>query len=171
MGRPPSHGESGPNSTPEYLTWKHMLHRCRSSEPQKARTYRNRGISVCPQWKKSYPAFLSYIGRKPSPDCTLDRIDNERGYEPGNVRWATQKEQANNRRDSLLTVRGVTLTRNAWSKKFGVPQSIIKSRLNFGWRPEDAVKKPPFRSGLRSEGKKRPSTWTSKTKTVNYKTH
>jgi len=60
-----------------------------------------RGISVCDEWRNSFAAFHSYIGDKPTPKHSLDRINNDGNYEPGNVKWSTPKEQANNRRNSL----------------------------------------------------------------------
>lgn len=129
-----------------------MLHRCRSKEKTKARIYRNRGISVCDEWTRSFTAFLDYVGRKPSPQHTLDRIENEKGYCPGNVRWALPKEQSNNRRDTILEVNGIKKSFLEWSKVYGVPQRNIRTRIASGWDPKVAIAHPLFRSGPRSVG-------------------
>lgn len=82
-----------------------MKRRC--SEPKHVgwALYGGRGIRVCPEWMASFDAFYAHIGPKPSPRHSVDRIDNSRGYEPGNVRWATPKEQSRNRRPSFLLIR------------------------------------------------------------------
>jgi hypothetical protein len=60
--------------------------------------YFDRGIRVCPEWERSFEAFLAHVGIKPDKALSLDRIDNDRGYEPGNVRWATASQQRCNQR-------------------------------------------------------------------------
>lgn len=90
-----SHGQSLP--TPEYTAWANMKSRCRP-EFKERHLYFDRGIRVCREWSDSFEAFLAHIGPKPSPELSLDRIDNDRGYEPGNVRWATASEQRSNQR-------------------------------------------------------------------------
>jgi hypothetical protein len=78
-------------------TYASMKRRCNSPSHPKFIHYGARGIRVCDEWNKSFIAFAKYIGSKPSPDLSIDRINNNGNYEPGNVRWATMKEQQNNK--------------------------------------------------------------------------
>lgn len=92
------HGKYG---TAEYQAWQAMKWRVKCARPEIARVYRDRGISVHPAWVKSFEDFLSHIGLMPKPGLTLDRENNELGYVPGNVRWATWEVQANNKRKKV----------------------------------------------------------------------
>jgi hypothetical protein len=95
------HGESS-DPTPEYEAWHQMKSRCLNPADKRYQQYGARGIGVCEQWIYSYGNFLAYMGRRPSPDYSLDRIDNDGNYEPGNCRWATRSEQQQNKRVSIL---------------------------------------------------------------------
>ena len=92
-----THGESNRgNPTPEYAAWAAMKQRCTNRNAPPFIHYGARGISVCERWMNSFEAFLADVGRRPSPKHSIDRIDNDGDYEPGNVRWATRKEQRAN---------------------------------------------------------------------------
>lgn len=120
------HGLSG---TPEWATWADMRKRCREHSG-----YAGRGIVVDPRWEV-FENFIADMGRRPSPDHSIDRIDNDGNYEPGNCRWATRKEQARNRRsNALLTHVGRTQTIAAWAENTGVKPNTIWMRVHvLGW--------------------------------------
>jgi hypothetical protein len=86
---------------PEYRAWLLMKNRCLSQKSGSWKLYGGRGISVYSEWVKSFDSFYDYIGARPSKECSLDRIDNNGNYEPGNVRWATRSTQGINRRKPI----------------------------------------------------------------------
>ena len=88
----------GERDTKEHRAWWHMRSRCLNPKHTDFAYYAGRGITVCERWRNSYALFLADVGRAPSPKHSLDRIDNNGNYEPGNVRWATWSEQMRNRR-------------------------------------------------------------------------
>jgi hypothetical protein len=100
-GRVPHHGHTvGRTTTPTYRAWVNMIRRCTDPNHDSYPNYGGRGVSVCPEWRHSFASFLSAMGDKPGPIYSLDRIDNDGDYEPGNCRWATRIQQRANRRDS-----------------------------------------------------------------------
>jgi hypothetical protein len=111
-----------------------------------ARYYYDRGIRVHKSWRGSrgFERFRVHVGRPPTRAHSLDRIDNDRGYEPGNVRWATAKQQGRNKRSNkLITVNGISRTYSEWAEIAGVSRQCIRQRLARGWTPAEAVLKGP----------------------------
>ena len=82
----------------EFRAWANMLTRCYNLRLPAAKHYSGRGIGVCDRWRHSYENFLADMGRRPSSELSLDRINNDLGYSPDNCRWATRSEQMKNRR-------------------------------------------------------------------------
>lgn len=123
----------GMHNTPEYFRWLSMKARCTNPENPRYADYGGRGITVCKRWMHSFEAFLSDVGERPTPEHSIDRIDNDRGYEPTNVRWATKQEQANNRRDNVrVTFNGETRTLAGWARLAGVTPEAVAWRHKHG---------------------------------------
>ena len=104
------HSAGGPTPMPEYEVWKGMISRCENPKHNAYHNYGARGIEVCDEWRHDYAAFFAHIGPRPTPLHTVDRIDNNLGYAPGNVRWATRAEQRLNQRPITHCRRGHELT-------------------------------------------------------------
>lgn len=128
-----THGESswhGHSATSEYRIWNGIIGRCENPNNSRYADYGGRGISVCPEWRVSFSAFLQYIGRRPSPAHSLDRIESNGNYEPGNVRWATSIEQNRNRRSvALVDIDDTPLGFAAAAQHLAMP--IASLRKNF----------------------------------------
>jgi hypothetical protein len=135
------HGRAGQTS-PEYKAWTAMVRRCSDPHTQMYSEYGGRGIKVCDRWQ-DLAAFMSDMGPRPSPQHSIDRIDNDGDYEPSNCRWATSKEQMNNRRCSrFLTFAGRTQTLAQWATEKGVGWHVIDCRIKRGWSVERAIGTP-----------------------------
>jgi hypothetical protein len=126
---------------PEYRSWQNMISRCYNVNLPCYKDYGGRGIKVCKRWRDSFENFFADVGKKPSSKHSLDRFPhNNRGYKPGNVRWATCIEQSQNtRRNVALTFRGKTHCMSKWARIVGINYRTIRSRLNRGWSTHDAL--------------------------------
>lgn len=128
----------------EYKVWAGIKRRCLNPRDQSYVHYGAVGVTICPQWADSFETFLADVGTRPSPQHTIDRIDNSNGYEPDNCRWATRAEQNRNKRNNrFLTFRGKTQTIAEWSRETGLHHSLIQCRLSLGWSVEAALTRPP----------------------------
>lgn len=141
--------------TPEYRAWQTMRLRCTNPRNRAWKDYGGRGITICDAWLSDPAAFIAHIGPKPSPKHELDRIDNSRGYEPGNVRWATRKENCRNRRSNVrLTLDGQTRSLVEWCEHYGVPRDTARKRLVNGWPADAAVSVKPRHKNPNGAGRR-----------------
>lgn len=133
----------GRRQTPEYGVWCNIIQRCENPKSSHFEYYGGRGIGICQAWRKSFPTFLMDVGERPSPDHQIERIDTNKGYEPGNCRWATRKEQMNNtRRNRRLTLNGETLTVPQWNERLRFKHGVIFQRIRRGWSVERILTTP-----------------------------
>lgn len=126
--------------TVEYKTWKRIKARCGNPKNPSFHRYGGRGIKVCPEWVASFELFFEHLGNRPSDKHSIERINNNKGYGPGNVKWATPREQANNRRSNHLeTFNGKTRTLAQWGNQYGINPTILLKRLRRGWTFKRAI--------------------------------
>ena len=140
-----THGETRrnqPRRIPvEHETWSKIKSRCFNVNNRQFHAYGGRGITMCERWRTSYVAFLADMGRRP-PGCTsIDRYpDNNGHYEPGNCRWATQTQQANNTRTNIVvSVNGIDMTLAECARLHGMNASNLRSRYHRHHRDIDAA--------------------------------
>ncbi len=139
-----THGMSGSR---EYIVWSNMVQRCHDPNSTNYSDYGGKGIAVCDRWRK-FENFFADMGQKPSPKHTLDRSDSSLGYSPDNCRWATMKEQENNRTNNRrITFRGETLTLMQWAERTNLRREVIAARIDrLGWSAERALTTRPDQS-------------------------
>lgn len=126
--------------------------RCFNENHQSYPHYGGRGITVCEEWRDNFQAFYDWaMANGYSDNLTIDRKDNDGNYEPSNCRWATNKEQANNKRNNrIITFEGETHDVTKWSEIKGIPRATIYTRLCRGWDIEKVLTTP----GVGKEEKK-----------------
>jgi hypothetical protein len=135
-----SNSTHGGSSSSEFRIWVKMRARCNDPKSRRFARYGGRGIAVCTRWDESFAAFLADVGRRPR-GFSIDRIDNDGNYEPGNVRWAAPKEQNRNRSDNhKITVDDTTLTIAEWAERSGVAKNTLYGRIGRGMSPEEAIR-------------------------------
>ena len=133
-----THGESRCNSgkpTRLYKIWDSMLYRCNSDNAKSARSYKNRGITVCDEWRNSYEAFRDWsLANGYEDHLSIDRIDNDKGYAPQNCRWITMDEQQRNKRNThYITYKNETKPLVEWAELFHLDQGKLRWRVRAGW--------------------------------------
>lgn len=133
------HGAVG---TPEHNTWNMMNARCYTPSATDFHKYGGRGIVVCERWRwpDGFLNFLADMGERPR-GLTLDRIDNDGGYEPNNCRWATGRQQQNNtRKTRFVSYKGETLPLADWARRIGVSGGVLWNRLyRYKWPVAEAL--------------------------------
>ena len=129
--------QHGLSSTATYRIWRHMIDRCESVSDHAFHRYGGRGIKVCRRWK-TFENFFQDMGERPA-GLSLERIKNHLGYSPSNCKWATDVEQARNKRNNRwLTADGRTQLLTDWAKELNSDMSLILKRLTRGWSVQDA---------------------------------
>lgn len=121
----------GLSRTYEHRVWKGLRTRCYNKRNRAYKFYGAKGVTICEQWA-DFSAFLKDMGRAPSEDHSIDRIDPAGNYEPSNCRWADWRTQCENKRDTVrLTHNGESLTVRAWAERIGVSAAAIRARLKY----------------------------------------
>jgi len=135
----------GMHGTKTYQVWKSMRERCLCKTSRAYNRYGGRGITICERWE-SFENFYADMGDRPEGK-TIDRIDNDGPYSPENCRWATDIEQANNKRNNrLLTYKGKTQTVPQWARELGIKTGTIAVRLSRGLPIEKVLNPEKFSS-------------------------
>lgn len=141
----PRYVKHGGCKSPEYRSWIEMRRRCRDTTRHNYYLYGARGIKVCARWK-NFETFLEDMGHRPTLQHSIDRINSNGHYSPSNCRWATSKEQTNNRRSNRIV--SYCGTRISLSSALSMAGDVVKKdtarlRLERGWSVADAVETPP----------------------------
>lgn len=128
-----------------YIKWYQMIDRCHNKRNKDYRYYGARGIKVCREWR-DYNNYYSWAMKSGyQKGLTIDRINNNKGYNPDNCRWATMQQQSDNKRNTdkrnrLIKAKGKVQTIEEWASELGIPRTTIYSRITkLGWSKERAV--------------------------------
>ena len=129
----------GMSRTPTHVTWASMLQRCNNPNSDKYQYYGGRGVTVCERWH-TFENFLADMGERPSTKHSIDRIDNDRGYNPDNCQWVTMRKQNRNRRSNIeIEYNGETMCLTDWADRLGLNYETLRQRIrDYGWSVEDA---------------------------------
>lgn len=130
---------TGKRHSPTYSTWHLMIQRCRNPKATGFDRYGSRGIAVCEVWS-DFTTFLRDMGLRPSLNHSIERINNDGNYEPGNCRWATRAEQMRNTSNNVrLEFNGRVQTSTDWANELGVKVNTLIYRMRRGWSVERAL--------------------------------
>ncbi len=129
----------GYSSKPEFRVWVKMRQRCYLKTAKDYPRYGGRGIRVCKEWDESFISFFDHVGSRPTPKHSLERLDNNADYEPGNVTWATMKQQTRNRSSTrIIAFNGVFMCSKDWADYLGLSKGALCTRLK-NWPVERAL--------------------------------
>lgn len=146
----------GLSQSPLYRIWADMIKRCTNPKAIGYKNYGERGIAVCDQWRHDFQAFFDYVSKLEhcgENGYSIDRIENNGNYEPGNVRWATDIEQNRNTRVTImLEFRGQTKNLHAWAEELHFSSGTLDSRLRSGWSAEQILTTPLGRKRRKPRG-------------------
>ena len=133
-------------TSPTYNSWSHMLQRCTNPNNKDYHLYGGRGIAVCQRWRM-FANFLEDMGMAPS-NFQIDRINNDKGYDKHNCRWATRKQNCRNRRTNrLITLGETTMCLEDWAEHLGIHTGTLRRRIDkYNWSLEKALTTPPRRA-------------------------
>ncbi len=142
---------------PEYFSWHNMIGRVNLTEgilkKKENKVYADKKLDIHESWR-SFETFYNDMGPKPTPQHSLDRVDNSRGYYPDNCRWASPTEQIRNRACSKnITYNGETKTWTEWAKKLNTTYEAVRGRVRLGWTPEQIITIPYKRKSFHSNKK------------------
>ena len=133
----------GMSRQPEYNSWRGIRDRCLNPRDGKYKWYGGRGITICEQWFQSFENFFTDMGPKPHPKMTIERIDNNLGYNKENCTWATRTEQSRNRRFNVnIHLWDQTKCIAEWSRILNISDGTIRGRIKHGWEPIRAILTP-----------------------------
>jgi hypothetical protein len=141
LGQAPTHGMT---NTKEWRAWMGMKVRTGYDHPKSRKYYLEQGIKVCPEWEHDFLAFYNHIGPAPKGRHSVDRVDSNGHYEPGNVRWATDRQQNRNKSDNVKIVwRGQERLLIEVVQELGLPYQTISHRIQrAGWPVDKAITQP-----------------------------
>ena len=136
----------GYSDTRTYRSWQRIKQRCNDPGATHYEHCGGRGIYMCAKWRDSVENFLAAVGECPGDEFSIERIDNNIGYEPDNCCWATAKDQARNtRRNRILEFDGKALCLQEWAEITGLKRTTITQRIAYGWTVEEALTIPVLR--------------------------
>lgn len=134
----PARRTHGRSRSPEYQSWQHIKSRCHNPRDAAYANYGGRGIAVCARWRESFVAFFDDMGLRPSSGHSIDRINNDGNYEPGNCRWATETQQARNMRTNV-PVPGLASSIAGAAELTGLNRDMLRARIHRGLTPEQVI--------------------------------
>ncbi len=147
------HYKHGMTDTRLFKIWEGMLDRCNRPKHRYFNDYGGRGISVCDEWKEFVHFYEWAVDAGYSDELSLDRKDYDKGYSPDNCRWATMREQQNNRRSNhKVEYNGETRNLSEWADSLGIRRTTLRQRLKSGWPVERALFTPVRKRGADMRG-------------------